>query len=116
MIETKIDSRICVKKTEDGFKIDRQDIGLEEAREVLQRLALFIRAKDLNLIMLENGYIDSYAIHPDEPTDQSKVCIAFDPVTGKIQAAVVGMTSFQASMLLEFAAAYFNALMMQGVQ
>lgn len=107
----KIDSRICVQKTEGGFNIDRQDISIVDAIEVLERLTLFMRMRAMGLVTAGSSpAIDSLNINPEEPTDTPKVCIAFDYVTRKIQASVIGMDAWEGCTLLDTAKSYFSAL------
>jgi hypothetical protein len=114
-VEVTIDSRICVKRTENGFNIDRQDIAIPDAVEVLERILFCIRVNDFHFAPVE-GYersvIDSIKVYPEEPIDNPKVCIAFDYVTHKIQVAVIGLDLWDACTLLNTARNYLNALML----
>jgi hypothetical protein len=104
--EVKIDSRICVKQTDSGFNIDRQDVSVADAIEIMERITFFLRARDFVMPMIAKEVIDSIEIYPDEPIDQPKVCIAFDFETYKIQVAVIGMQRWDACVLLNIAQAY----------
>jgi hypothetical protein len=108
--EVKIDSRICVKQTENGFDINRQDITVSDALEVLERLAMYMRLGEFGAIGTWDQVMDSFEVSPDEPIEQPKVCIAFDYVTKKIQAAVIGTDIWHACVLLNLAKAYLGAL------
>ena len=115
MIEVKIDSRICVKRGESGFNIDRQDISIPDSIEVLHRILFCLRANEFHYVPMEGferAVIDSLEVHAEEPTDNPKVCIAFDYVTHKIQAAVIGLDLWDACVLLEAAKGYLNALLL----
>ena len=104
--EVKIDSRLCVKKTEGGFNIDRQDVSVPDSVEILERILFFLRARDFVVPMIATEVIDSFEIHSDEPTETPKVCIAFDYETSKIQFAVIGLHRWEACTLLNLAKAY----------
>jgi hypothetical protein len=108
----KIDSRICVKRNETGFNIDRQDISVHDTMEVLSRLVMYMRCADFGAIGTRNKVIDSFEISPDEPIDNPKVCIAFDYETHKIQAAVIGLNVWDACVLLEHAKSYLSLFQM----
>jgi hypothetical protein len=108
----KIDSRICVKRSENGFNIDRQDISVHDTMEVLTRLAMYMRCGDFGAVGTWNQVIDSFEVSPDEPIDNPKVCIAFDYETHKIQGAVIGMNTWDACVLLEHANTYLSLLQM----
>jgi hypothetical protein len=114
MIEVKIDSRVCVKRSDTGFHIDRQDIALPDTVEVLERILFCLRVNDFHFVPVE-GYersvIDSIEVYPEE-TDNPKVCIAFDYVTHKIQVAVIGLDLWEACILLDAAKNYLNALLL----
>ena len=73
----KIDSRVCVKQMENGFNIDRQDVSVPDAIEIMERITYFIRARDFVTPMIAGEVIDSFEIYPDEPIETPKVCIAF---------------------------------------
>jgi hypothetical protein len=113
-VEVKIDSRVCVKRTGEGFDIDRQDISIPDTIEVLSRIQFCIRANAFHYVPVEGterDVIDSLEVYPEEP-DNSKVCIAFDYVTHKIQVAVIGLDLWDACTLLETAKNYLNALLL----
>jgi hypothetical protein len=112
MIKVKIDSRVCVKRCESGFIIDRQDISIPDTVEVLERILFCLRANAFHYIPLEGrerDVIDSIEVYPEEP-DNSKVCIAFDYVTHKIQVAVIGLDLWDACTLVDAAKNYLNVL------
>ena len=102
----KIDSRLCVKTTENGFNIDRQDVSVPDAIEILERITFFLRARDFITPMIAQEVIDSFEMYPDEPIENPKVCIAFDFESHKIQVAVIGLHRWQACTLLNLAKAY----------
>ena len=102
----KIDSRLCVKRMENGFNIDRQDVSIPDAIEIMERSTYFIRARDFVTPMIAGEVIDSFEIYPDEPIETPKVCIAFDYETHKIQVAVIGLHRWEACTLLNLAKAY----------
>jgi hypothetical protein len=108
----KIDSRICVKRSETGFNIDRQDIAVHDTMEVLTRLTMYIRCGEFGAIGTWNQVIDSFEVSEAEPIDNPKVCIAFDYETHKIQAAVIGMSVWDACVLLDHANSYLSLLQM----
>jgi hypothetical protein len=114
--EVKIDSRICVKRSETGFNIDRQDISIPEAAEVLSRILTFIRLEEFGVISARtDNVIDSFEHYPeiDGETECPKVCIAYDFVTHRIQFAVIGFVElWDACILLEAARSYLSALML----
>lgn len=115
MIEVKVDSRICVKRSADGFYIDRQDISIADTVEVLERILFCLRANAFHYAPVqgrEREVIDSLEVYPDEPIDNPKVCIAFDYVTHKIQIAVIGLDLWNACTLVSAAKNYLNALLL----
>jgi hypothetical protein len=114
MIEVKIDSRVCVKKGESGFSIDRQDISLPDTVEVLERILFCLRANAFHYVPTEGSerdVIDSIEVYPEEQ-DNAKVCIAFDYVAHKIQVAVIGLDLWDACALVDAAKNYLNALLL----
>ena len=113
-VEVTIDSRVCVKRSESGFNIDRQDISIPDTVEVLERILFCLRANAFHFVPVEGferAVIDSIEWHPEEP-DNQKVCIAFDYVTHLIQVAVIGIDLWDACTLLDAAKNYLNALML----
>jgi hypothetical protein len=118
MIEVKIDSRVCVKRTEEGFKIDRQDISIPDTVEVLERILMFLRMEEFGALTAKVlNVIDSFEHYPEietgETVEYPKVCIAYDYVTHRIQFAVIGLVDlWDACLLLNAAKNYLNALMM----
>ena len=114
MIDVKIDSRVCVKRTETGFSIDGQDISIPDSSDVLESILFCLRANAFHYVPVEGrerDVIDSLEVFPEEP-DNSTVCIAFDYVTHKIQVAVIGLDLWDACTLLSTAKNYLNALML----
>jgi hypothetical protein len=107
-----IDSRVCVKRNETGFNIDRQDMAVHDTIEILARLCMYMRSADFGAIGTWNQVVDSFEVNEDEPIDNPKVCIAFDYETHKIQAAVIGMSTWDACVLLEHAKSYLSLLQM----
>ncbi len=108
----KIDSRICVKRSENGFSINRQDISIPDSIEILARLIMYIRARDFGVFMGKDGStIDSFTIYPSaDESEISKICIAFDYETHLIQTVITGLNQWDACVLLEAARSYLNAL------
>ena len=116
MIEQKIDSRICVKQTEDGFKIDRQDVSIPDAKEVLQRILLHIRMGAFMVPTVDpRAVVDSATVFTEDP-DTHKVCIAFNSETKKIQYSVTGVDLWDACILLDSAVSYFDQILFAGAE
>ena len=116
MIEQKIDSRICVKQTEDGFKIDRQDISIPDAKEVLQRILLHIRMGAFMVPTVDpRAVVDSATVFEQDP-DTHKVCIAFDLETKKIQYSVTGMDLWDRLCPAGQRISYFDQILFAGAE
>ena len=116
MIQQKIDSRICVKQTEEGFKIERQDITVPDAKEVLQRILLHIRMGAFMVPTVDpRAVVDSATVFEQDP-DTHKVCIAFNDETKKCQYSVTGMNLWTACVLLDSAIGYFDQILFTGAE
>ena len=90
-----------------------QDMNQVTAREILKRVALHLRLADMykpDALMIaehpEAGYMIDVEYHPDLP--EKSICIAHHPESGAIQAAISGMTIFQACILCDSASYEFD--------
>lgn len=111
------ESRICVHhlETENEVKmnVDRQNISIVDTREVLRRIELFLRMLDImNPNQIPKKGIDDVKFFPDEPTDDPRVCIVWNPATKQIRFSVIGMGLWEANIAVENAATYMNYIIM----
>lgn len=105
-------SRICIhqsRETLPNFRVERQEITTYDAREVCLRIAQFLRNRD-NGINQVNRIIDSFELFEDEPTDDPRVCIAWNPNSKQIQVSIIGMNVWDACLACESAAALLQSL------
>jgi hypothetical protein len=100
------DPRLKVTLDPDGVMGWRyQDMNEVTARECVRRLAHHMRMADmyesgLNIRKDERaGYMIEVTTYPDMP--EKTICIAHHPKSGAIQAAVSGMSVFQATILCD---------------
>lgn len=108
--EITIEAKLCVKRKEDGsFNVNRQDINIFDAREILLRIVLFIRNHE-NGLHQSRTIIDDFKIFTDEPTDEPRVCTVWNPLTRQIRFSVIGLDLWQACILCEDAAASLQML------
>jgi hypothetical protein len=110
--KVRIDSRICVKRSENGFNIDRQDVSIPDAVEILARILTHMRLEEFGCLSAKTDQvIDSFEHYPTtEPDETTKVCIAFDYETHKIQVAVIGLNIWEACVLVHTAQSYLTNL------
>ena len=104
--------RVCVKATESGFKIDRQDATVANASEIIERVLMHVRYTSFVIPHLEEdlkGSVEEFSNIVEEK--QHKVCIVADLHAERVQYSIVGMTKWGASELLSVASAYLKALL-----
>lgn len=107
MSEQTLNSRTTVLFSEkDGLRINRKDMTVLESIEVVQRTLLHLRMRQGGLNVL--NYIDSFEHFPDEPVDDMKICLAWNPEIEKIQVAITGVSILGACQILEYAVSYFH--------
>ena len=109
------DGRLCVHQRDMNemrdFNIDRVHTTIVEAGTVFRQIASFIR-------FLKNGgkwdkrqsVIDDFKFWPNEPTDDPRLCVVWNPKTKLIQFSAIGMTLYQAEISAHHGAVYMDAL------
>lgn len=109
----KIDgARVCIHHSREelpNFRVERQEITVYDAREVCMRIVHFIRNRD-NGIRQHNGIIDSFEVFEDEPTDDPRVCVVWNPNSKQIQVSIIGMSQWDACLACENAAVLLQNL------
>ncbi len=105
-------SRICIHHSREllpDFRVEHQEITTYDAREVCLRIAHFLRNRD-NGINQVNRIIDSFELFEDEPTDDPRICVAWNPNSKQIQVSIIGMNTWDACLACESAAALLQSL------
>lgn len=104
------ESRLCIRMTEDrsSFNFLRQNVSILDAREICQRIALFIRNHQSG-VPQTNQIIDAWEAWDLE--EESKVCIVWNPETRQIRFSVSGLDLWDTAVACDHAAMYFNALL-----
>lgn len=81
-----------------------------ESLEVIQRLLMHLRLRQGGLNVM--SYVDSLNVFEDEPVEDMRVCIAWNPELELIQASVTGVSELGACQILELAVAYFHSYLL----
>ncbi len=105
-------ARICVRHSREklpNFRVERQEITVYDAREVCVRVAHFIRNRD-NGITQHNRVIESFEVFEEEPTDDPRVCIVWNPNSKQIRVSIIGMDQWDACLACENAAVLLQNL------
>lgn len=93
-------SRVCIHQSREAlpsFRVEHQEITTYDAIEVCLRIAQFIRNRD-NGINQVNRIIESFEVYEKEPTDDPRVCIAWNPNSKQIQISIIGMDTWEACL------------------
>jgi hypothetical protein len=105
-------SRVCIHQSREelpSFRVERQEITTYDAIEVCLRIAHFLRNRD-NGINQVDRIIDSFEIHEKEPTDDPRVCVAWNPNSKQIQVSILGMDVWEACLACNNAVALLQSL------
>jgi hypothetical protein len=112
------DGRLCVHQRDMNemrdFNIDRVHTTIVEAGTIFRQIESFIR-------FLKNGgewikgrsIIDDFKSWPNEPTDDPRLCVVWNPETKLIQFSAIGMNLYQAEISAHYGALYMDALSMR---
>lgn len=112
------DPRLKITLADDGGLLWKtQDMNFVTARECAARLGMFVRMTDMFSGTFPEAIVDSVAgrmIEFERFGDEEKqtICMAHHPGSGAIQAAINGMTLFQATILCESFVFEMNKAMM----
>lgn len=121
MIEQRKDGRLCVHQSDLSemrtFNIDRVFMSIVEAGAVFRQIESFIRNLNSGAWYSEEGcLIDDYRVFEEEPTDDPRLCIVWNPETKQIRFAAIGLDLFQAEIAAHHGALYMDALSMNPIQ
>ena len=112
---TRFSPRALVIITEkEGLEWKYQDMNHVTMRELLLRLAMYLRMRELfeQMPLVEEGEVGSMITVREYPELlEQKICISYEPLTGAMQAAISGIPVFQACVLCESVAHYLNMQM-----
>ena len=105
-------ARFCIHHSREelpNFRVDRQEITVYDAREVCMRIAHFIRNR-YNGLNQHNRIIDTFEVYEKEPTDDPRVCVAWNPNSKQVQVSILGMDEWDACIACENAATLLQSL------
>lgn len=114
----RIDGRLCVHAfdEEGNFNIDRSDTSIFEAAQVFRHIGTFIRYLHVGgKFTPGEALIDGYSDGSFEPTDDPRICIVWNPNTRQIRFSTIGIDLWDAEALVEYAAIYMQALIINPV-
>ena len=111
------DGRLCVHQRDmnemRNFSIDRVHMTIVESGTVFRQIASFIRfLKNGGTWDKKQSVIDDFKVWPDEPTDDPRLCVVWNPSTKLIQFSAIGMNLYQAEISAHHGALYMDALSM----
>lgn len=111
------DGRICLHQDLgeiQNFSIDRFGDtvpSIFKTAAIFRQIASFIRYLSFGGIWTPgHGVIDDFKVFADEPTDDPRICVVWNPNTEKIQFSVIGMNLIQAEHSADIGATYMKAL------
>lgn len=111
------DGRICLHQDLEeiqNFSIDRFGDtvpSIFKTAAIFRQVASFIRYLGSGGDWTpERGIIDDFKLFVEEPTDDPRLCIVWNPNTERIQFSVIGMTLLQAEHSADIGATYMKAL------
>lgn len=114
VISVRADGRLCVHQDLEemrNFNIDRLNMTVVEAGYVFRQIETFIRLTISGFILPDGAAIvEDFTSWPDEPTDDPKVCIVWNPNLDLVRVAVTGMTMKQAEIAVHNGVLYMDAL------
>ncbi len=90
------------------FSMDRE-MTVYDSAEICLQICHFLRNYE-NGISQAATIVDSFEINADEPTDDPKICIMWNPNSRQIRFSITGMPVWDALITLENAATYFRML------
>ncbi len=106
--------RLCVHSNREewpDFSMDRE-MTIYDSAEICLRICHFLRNWE-NGITQAATIIDAFEIQTDEPTDDPKICIVWNPNSKQIRFSITGMPVWDAVVALESAAMYFRMLIVR---
>jgi hypothetical protein len=106
------ESRLCVHQAWEklpNFDVDRINVSLVDSTIILRQIAHFIRCIQSGTPVSKN-LIDDFKVFEDEPTEDPRVCIVWNPETKQIRFSVIGMDLWQAEAACEHGAAFLMSL------
>jgi hypothetical protein len=115
--QLKADGRICLHQDltdHSKFNLDRfgdTPPSIVQAAAIFRHIASFIRyTHSGGTWSPESHLIDDYKVFENEPTDDPRLCIVWNPNTNQIQFAALGMSLWEAEIAAENGATFLKAL------
>ena len=114
------DGRLCVHQFDltemRNFSIDRMGMTIIEAGSVFRQVESFIQFLHSGGTWNRSSVIDDFKVWSDEPTNDPRLCIVWNPNTNQIQFSVLGMNLFEAEIAAHHGALYMDALSVNQTQ
>jgi len=114
------DGRLCVHQHDltelRNFRIDRIEMTIVEAGSVFRQVESFLRFILNGGTWNRDSVIDDFKVWPDEPTDDRRLCIVWNPNTNQVQFSAIGMNLFEAEIAAHNGALYMDILLVDQKQ